>query len=692
MQIPQNLTDSPSATHRSPFAYIWHFIFVLTGLLILVLIAPHESPWQMKYIQSSLGDKTVVHVKFLSSEFVFSVSALAKSLALLFAGMFIVTPSARRCLKSLFKQPRRLIFLLLSLGYLLFTLKPTPNGWRIVLYLTLGTLGLTMTLIGISPLLNVLLSLSRLQSLGQRMERWFHKIPAVLLLLLLFALVFTATNLASYFLFERIPHIQDSIDQVFHGKMFLLGKLTVPSPEPREFFNFTHMINNGKWYSEYPPGHSLLMSFGHILHAPWLINPLFGALCVVLLYFVGKEMYSERIGRLAALLGTLSPFLIFMSSEFMNHTTTLFFVELFLLGFARMINRRMAQDALLTGFALGYALNIRPMTAVAIGAPFALYALFKLIQLAIMSSNVITNQSRNNVIAKNRVTKQSQRSEKKAKQKEALRFGMLCCVALAVFGVMLGGLLTFNYLTNGDAFLFAYVVLHGEEHNPGFGHSGWGEPHTPQRGLIKTLNNLNALNKYLFEIPIPSLLFAVLALASPRANIWDLLFISYPSSLALAYFFYWFQDWCFGPRFMFASTAAFVLLTARGLAALPHIAHHLFGITDKYRVRGYIAIVLILCFSIGFASNLPALVKVYSNNYWGVNAQVLKAVKNNGIQNAVVFVKSYYGSVFAANHPLLKSDVIYVKDLGAKKNAELINRFPDRQFYIANGASILPYP
>ena len=143
---------------------------------------------------------------------------------------------------------------------------------------------------------------------------------------------------------------------------------------------------------------------------------------------------------------------------------------------------------------------------------------------------------------------------------------------------------------------------------------------------------------------------------------------------------------------MFASTAAFVLLTARGLAALPHIAHHLFGITDEHRVRGYIAIVLILCFSIGFASNLPALVKVYSNNYWGVNAQVLKAVKNNGIQNAVVFVKSYYGSVFAANHPLLKSDVIYVKDLGAKKNAELINRFPDRQFYIANGASILPYP
>jgi len=139
---------------------------------------------------------------------------------------------------------------------------------------------------------------------------------------------------------------------------------------------------------------------------------------------------------------------------------------------------------------------------------------------------------------------------------------------------------------------------------------------------------------------------------------------------------------------MFESTAAFVLLTARGITALPNIMHDIFGVANKRKVKGYIAIVLIFCFCLGFASNLPALVKIYSNNYWGVNGQVLKTVKKMRIKNAVVFVKSYYGSVFAANSPLLNSDVIYVIDLGAEKDSEIMKEFPTRQFYIADGISI----
>lgn len=655
--------------------HIWRWILALTGVLMLVLSAPQQTPWNMKYIQSSLADKTLIHLKFslihaeLSSlDLTFSASALAKSLAVLFVGLILITPSARKCFRSLFRQPRRLIILLLAIGYLLFTLKPTNNGWSIVLYLIFGTVGIVMTLIGLSPLVDVLIR--GCNGIGRRIYRRFCEIPAWLFLSVLFAFAFILTNLGSFFIFEHIPHIQDSIDQVFHGKIFLLGKLTVPSPEPREFFDFTHMINDGKWYSEYPPGHSLLMSFGHIFHVPWLINPLFGSLCVVLLYFIGKEIYSERIGRLSAVLGAISPFLIFMSSEFMNHTTMLFFVELFLLGFVRMMKccslrsklrpekRKRLIDAAVAGLALGYALNIRPLTAIAVGVPFAIYAIFKLIQLLGRS------------------------------RKEMFRLGTLCLVALTMFAVMTGCLMGFNYLTNGDPFLFAYTVLHGEKHNPGFGHSGWGEPHTPQRGLTQTLNNLNALNKYLFEIPIPALIFAVLALASPKANVWDLLLIGYASSMSFAYFFYWFQDWCFGPRFMFSSTAAFVLLTARGITALPQIAKELFGIANERKVKGWIAVVLILCFSLGFASNLPTLVNTYSNNYWGVNGQVLKTVKKMELKNAVIFVKSYYGSVFAANSPLLNSDVIYVKELGKEKNAELMRKFPTRQFFIADGDSI----
>ncbi len=640
--------------------FLARLVVVLAGVAILYLSAPHKHPWGMKFIESSLSEDTQIQVRHPKVDLAFSADTLGKSIALLLLGLIVLFPRVRRSLRHLWSQPRRLILLAFALGYLLFTLKPTPNGWGIILYLIFGTLGVAMVLIGLAPLLTWIMD--KWQNRGERIVQWFYNMPAWRILAVLFLFSFTAMNLGSYFIFERIPHIQDSIGQVFHGKIFLLGKLTASSPEPRESFNFTHIINNGKWYSEYPPGHSLLMSIGHLLHAPWIINPLFGSLSILLLYFIGKEMYDERIGRLSALLGALSPFIVFMSSEFMNHTTTLFFTELFLLAFARMMHRWKIRDALLTGFALGYAFNIRPMTAVAIGLPFALYALCHFIREMFRS------------------------------RPQALHRGIRCLVAMIVFGVMVGAFLGFNYLTNGDPFLTGYEVLYGKGHNPGFGHSGWGEPHTPQKGFTQTLNNLNALNKYLFELPIPSLLFALLAVASTRSRVWDWLLLAYPSSMALAYFFYWFQDWCFGPRFMFASAAAFILLTARGIVAIPHIAHELLGIDSKQRVGGTVAIVLVFCFSLGFASNIPVLIRTYSNNYWGVNAQVLKSVRKMDIQNAVVFVKSYYGSVFAANHPRLESEVIYARDLGEEKNRTLMVQFPDRQFYLADGDSVVPYP
>jgi hypothetical protein len=613
----------------------------------------------MRYLLSSTGGHTLVTLKLASFQLSFSLQAMVRSLLLFLTGLTLVTPSVRTALRHAIKDPLRLIVLIFSLGYLAFTLKPTPNGWGIVLYLIFGSVGTFMLFVGISPLLERLIE--KASPIAGKIADRFNFLSPYLIPFTFFLLPFIGANLISYFIFEHIPHIQDSIDQVFHGKIFLLGRLTVPSPEPREFFDFTHMINNGRWYSQYPPGHSFLMSIGHIFHAPWLINPLFGALCVMLLYFVGREIYDERTGRLAALLGAISPFLLFMSGEFMNHPTTLFFVELFLLGLARMIRRGRMMDSVLCGFGLGYALNIRPMTAVAVGAPFALYAFIRLIRLLL------------------------------GRRRAAVRFGLLCLTALAVFGTMCGILLTFNYLTNGDPLLFGYTVLHGEGHGVGFGRSGWGEPHTPRKGLIQTLNNLNALNKYLFEMPIPSLLFALLALTSPMVKVWDLLLLGYASSLALAYFFYWFQDWCFGPRFMFESAAAFILLTARGLMGLPKLMHLLFGIRDERKVKGYVAVILSFCLAVGLASNLPTLVRIYSNSYWGVNRDVLKAVERMGIKNAVVFVRSYYGSVFAANSPTLDGEVIYVKDLGDERNKELMRRFPDRRFYRADGAEIKPY-
>ncbi|MGB9595345.1 MAG: hypothetical protein ACPL7B_03610, partial [Candidatus Poribacteria bacterium] len=312
---------------------------------------------------------------------------------------------------------------------------------------------------------------------------------------------------------------------------------------------------------------------------------------------------------------------------------------------------------------------IRPMTAGAVAVPYAIYAIVKIIRF-------LGNERKN----------------KFSIHSNFFRFIIACLIALITFTAMAGLLLAFNYYTNGDPFTFGYVVLWGKNHQPGFGHSGWGEPHTPKKGLIQTLNNLNALNKYLFEIPLPALFFALLSIMSPSVKIWDLLLLASASSLSFAYFFYWFQDWCFGPRFMFESTYAFIILSARGIIALPSIFKEIFHAQNLQKIKGILTIVLILCFCVGFSSNISALIKTYSNNYWGVNGKVQKAVKEMNIENAVIFVRSYYGSVFAENHPLLESSIVYVRDLGDEKNTKIKEKFSGKRFYIANESEITPYP
>src|SRR5262249_52062679 len=153
---------------------------------------------------------------------------------------------------------------------------------------------------------------------------------------------------------------------------------SVPVPVPLEAFDLTHMISRHAWYSQYPPGHTLLLCLGLVLRAPWIINTLFGSLAVVLLYWIAREVYDEGVGRTAAILGALSPFLLLMSSSFMNHTTASFFFLLFCLFFARLVRRGGIVNALVAGGALGYAVTIRPLDAVAAAAPMAVYAIVRL--------------------------------------------------------------------------------------------------------------------------------------------------------------------------------------------------------------------------------------------------------------------------------------------------------------------------
>ena len=463
---------------------------------------------------------------------------------------------------------------------------------------------------------------------------------------------FLLTNIISFFAFEHLPHIQDSVAQVFHGKIFAAGRLTAPSPPLRDFFYYQHMINNGQWYSQYPPGHSFLMMLGVLAGAPWLVNPLLGSATIVLLYFLGREIYSDAIGRLAAVLGLFSPFILFMSSEFMNHTTALFLFTAFLI---LLCTDRAPEKHGVCNPCRSLPWLDRQHTALdgsdtrAAVCPACLLSFMAAVQAL----------------------------QKAVSRAVACGIWCLwrCCWHLTI---------------SPTAALWCSATRCSTAMNicRGFGHAAWGEAHTLGRGIRNTLNNFVGLNKYLFEWPIPSLIFVFMLFASGKTNRWDrLLFFSF-LCLAGGYLFYWFQDWCFGPRFLYEAAGIMILLTARGIQSLPHLIKTVLKrAVSVRRLYGLTTAVLVFCTLYALASNVPALYKVYSSNYWEVNTKLFSEVEQQGVGKALIFTRHFFGCLLMANSPFLDNDVIYVVDSGAL-NKKMMALYPGYRYFIAQGDSI----
>ncbi len=190
---------------------------------------------------------------------------------------------------------------------------------------------------------------------------FFFRLKELTVIGLCLTICFLTTALIAYTVLDGIPHVEDSIAQLFQAKIFKQGMLCAPLPPYKEFFDYTNIINDEKWYSQYPPGHSLLLTAGLLAGVPWLIGPLLGTLSLVLFYLVTKTIYDEqRIIMASSCLLLLSPFFLFMSSSYMNHTSTLFFLLLFLYAYLQDVCIGSPLVCPLAGLSLGYAATSGP--------------------------------------------------------------------------------------------------------------------------------------------------------------------------------------------------------------------------------------------------------------------------------------------------------------------------------------------
>jgi 4-amino-4-deoxy-L-arabinose transferase-like glycosyltransferase len=206
-----------------------------------------------------------------------------------------------------------------------------------------------------------------------------HWRPIVLSTLIGFASLAASAHVGAQF-DDLPPAFHDEYSYLFQAETFLAGRVSFPSHPAARLFDQMHVLNEGRFASRYFPGTGLWMApfvaLGHPYWGHWAA----GAICAVLMFWIGRELAGDSAGLTAGLLTALSPGMALFSNLLLAHHPTLVGLGVFILGFLRMIRSGAPGWALVSGAGLAFAMLCRPMTAAGVALPFGVYAVFWAIQ------------------------------------------------------------------------------------------------------------------------------------------------------------------------------------------------------------------------------------------------------------------------------------------------------------------------
>lgn len=353
-------------------------------------------------------------------------------------------------------------------------------------------------------------------------ERWFVWGAALLALL--------AAAAITVLCFARQPHNADEVAQLWHARILLEGRLSLPVDPNPEFFGMDNVIDRGRWYSQFPIGGPAFLALGLALRVAWLVNPLLLALTIPNVHAFARRAYGSGTARAAVLLLLASPFALFMSASYMNHVPVLWLVSVALAQLAvwhEADDRGTAfRSAALMGLALGTAAAVRPLDAAIVASVMGVMQLTHVRHSAVRARSLVVQ---------------------------------------VVAGAMpVGLLLLANWRTTGAPLRFGYDVLYGSAHQLGFHADPYGTQHTPLRALVFASKYLLELDVALLESPLPAVAVIVAGLfVMRRTSRWDKLLLALVAAQLVTYALYWHEGEFRGPRFLYSALPAFVLLVAR---------------------------------------------------------------------------------------------------------------------------------
>lgn len=472
---------------------------------------------------------------------------------------------------------------------------------------------------------------------------WLGKRRPAYMVGLMMALFFNLAAFATQHLFGGVPHVADAHAQYFHAKAFAEFRLGHPEPAQPDFFNFqTTGFRNNYWYSLYPPGYLVPLGIGHKLGFPWLVNPALGALTLLAVFLLAREITSRGVGYCAAALMLISPFILFMSAGFMNHATCAFFATLFLFFYIRQHKTSSWQYALLAGLSVGFAFITRPQTILFFALPVAVHA--------IASTCVAFRQ----------------------RWRGAL-------LMLAGFSLMVAFYLYYNTVLSGAPWLQGgadpthYLKRFSDWEKINF-----------QAHWARVNSYFYAYHDAMFGWKYGSLLFVLLLFVLRRAPRYAGLLMACVVAQYLGMFINPFSDQIYGPRYVYEISPVVVVLSACGLAA---VASFLTGINRRVWPRRPTRAILCVCVTVFFCMALRGEYQwrynLYRDHYWEGNKDLYEYMMQATEKPAIVFFPNYkeYRLFFFMQPPAADSPVIIARDLW-RRNRTLAEQYPGRYLYI----------
>jgi len=638
-------------SNTAPASWQQWFFSIGIGLAALSALNYHVfylnhlrvSDWDWRYLMVNHSNGNFVQ-RLRRMKIVMSVLWLAAMAYGLYYARLRVLQRGKTLNRDSFKR-----MVLALLVFLCTVVNYDPPDIDLSLYFFMNSVGVAAFVLALYRIPYTRLALMVLGCLGIQLRR----IPTMWLVggVMVFTF-FTAHAMGGVF-FSHMPLTVDTSAQLVHAKMLAQGQWSMPSHPLRDFFNMYMMINDGSWYSQYPPGHVIFLAIGTYFKSRSYVNPLLGALTTLAVFGLARELYGLRVARLAVVMAGGCVYLLMMASEFMSNATSLLMATLFLWAYFRLLKKPHWITGVGGGMAIGYCFITRPYSTLALGLPYIIYSVY-----------LITAQKR-----------------------VFLRPFLAMALAAGCFVVFQ---LYYNAATTGNALTFGYELSWGQWHNPLTAEAASKLDNGELlKNLRENLQRTGWFNRLVFEWPIPTLIFLALIYGwrGGRRNE-KLLFLTILSFFASCQVLPGNVEREWGPRLCYEILGIIIVMSAKALLLLPAF----FRIMCRNRKSlsyyyGFAVVLACVFYGLGINHNLKSgvLANIYNFYHRGNNPGFYKSVMAQVEEPALVFVSwDAYQAVSFTNPPMENSPVVFATNLD-KSNTKLMDYYPERNVY---GATI----